>query len=479
MAFDMKWLNQKREMAKMAKLQQQPNKQQYFSSPLGSRYNTGYGEDGINQPSNPVMNVPTTNGRRTIHEGEDLRPMPNGQIQVVSQKQLKDEELVNKTPGYKQGGIFTPAKGKTLMGRNTGFKAPGNYSAQSLGPESPKKKGDVPDIIDPVIDPIRNVGPDGNIIKDPIINPIRNVGPDGQIIKDPIIQTIGPDGQIVKDPVVDPIQGSTDQLTTDPLSIVQSGSIDRIPTGTTTTTDQDPDKSPYEEYYEQTLARLNQLAQSGSTAERLNAQKQLADLKATQDIERQVEAQQMAQERVGGAEAYGRRLMGQAQRGADLAGAEAAIGIEDMRLREQAQRDMAGLAMQGMQFDFMKEQYGDQEGMRMAQEIAKGASFEWMKQKYPNLTQEDYNSMRKWADMGWMQEQYWNSDMWKQKQWDFAMQQYGDDRGRRISEEIGRGSTYERVKQLFPEVTKEDYDQMQKWSQMGWAREQWKTSNNQ
>ena len=102
MAFNMKWLQQKKELAKQAKLQQQKPNPGYFASPFSMRYNTGYGEDGINQPNNPVMKVNTMNGQRMIHEGEELRPMSNGQVEVVSQKQLRDEEL-NGIPGYQQG----------------------------------------------------------------------------------------------------------------------------------------------------------------------------------------------------------------------------------------------------------------------------------------------------------------------------------------------------------------------------------------
>lgn len=72
---------------------------------------TGYGEDGVLQPSNPVDMVQTNQGPKMLHEGEIQMVKPDGSMAVIpanqaSQGALRQMQAVGKIGGYEAGVDF-------------------------------------------------------------------------------------------------------------------------------------------------------------------------------------------------------------------------------------------------------------------------------------------------------------------------------------------------------------------------------------
>lgn len=528
MTFTKEWLRKKKELAQAEKLQVQPPVN-FTAIPVSQRFNTGFGEDGINQPGMPVGMVGTTQGPRMIHEGEDMQQLSNGNMRVVSQRELLKEEA-NGMPGFQQGGQYRPPMyrpinpfphgnimnpnvqgGNFINPTNPNVTPQGNAITPQIGhPTNPLVAGRIPAIQDPNvqnqinIDPIGITGPNigpidtsGNVITGPDIGPIDisgNVQDPIQIdpinITDPIAGTtlqkvsifdargnliqsfnsaqdaqafmaknlgkgyrIGPYQETGE--VIDPIQ-------IDPIDIT-GPDIQDIPVTEEQVQEQQVDQqqvSPYEKYFEDALAKLNQLMQFGSPAQQAAAQKQIDDLKATQAFEDMVQAQQMAQARTGEAEARTAGLVGARQHGLELAGAEAQTGIAAMQIQEQAAKDLAAFGLQGDTLAFAKKQYGDTEGARIHDLINQGFTLKQIQERFPNanITQADYDSIKFTAE----------SSQWQQGM-DFAMKQYGD---AQIFKDIDGGMTFEQIKAKYPNVTQADYNSMKKSSSSGQWQQQ-------
>lgn len=89
------------------------------------------------------------------------------------------------------------------------------------------------------------------------------------------------------------------------------------------------------------LSAMERLLAQGTTAGRIAGQKELSDMKSTQDIERQVMKQEQAQKGIGASQAAGQlaRLTGQQQ--GQLAETGAKIGIEQLQAKERAAGQLA------------------------------------------------------------------------------------------------------------------------------------------
>ena len=155
------------------------------------------------------------------------------------------------------------------------------------------------------------------------------------------------------------------------------------------------------DYLQNALDQLNKIQEGGKTAQDLAYQKQLDDLKATQQTEAQVLQQQLAQGRVTGAEARTAGLYGQRGREMALSEAEAQTGIAKAQQMQDATQQLGQLGLQQAQFEFAKEKYGDTEGQRLIDAINGGTSFAQIQTQFPdlNITEEDYNSIKAMYDI--------------------------------------------------------------------------------
>ena len=148
-----------------------------------------------------------------------------------------------------------------------------------------------------------------------------------------------------------------------------------------------------------------------------------------------------------------------------------ALGQSEMQY--QAAKDIFGMEMEKKQFEFAKEKYGDSKANQVLIDVNGGMSLKMLQEKYPdmNITQEDYDKMWDASQMGWQQEVF-------NQQMDFAKEQYGDLEGQRIANLVNAGWSLEQLQKEFPDknITQEDYDQMQSYSNMGFQKEQWEYS---
>jgi hypothetical protein len=414
--------------------------------PVGDRYNigargpmdTGYGEDGRLQTDMPVAMFNTQQGPRMVHEGEQLRPDGNGGTRVLSQAELVEIEKGKNLPGYRcggkmkgykgggsmyglkyggtmagsfhpvsagilgyqQGGVMRPAERRKPMQRQAGAPMPGGtITDPTPDPIGAKMKGIKFD--DPIAGPLGpKMGKQGIKFDDPINGPIDpqglKVNPDIQGPPEQIIGDIGAPGQKLGP------QGPLEYLPTPDPELIEGQKQKWIPEPPPTPTP-DTGEPDYEKMYQDALDRMGQYG--GYEKGRQKYMDQLAAQKATEQL---VGAQRAAQRGLGGTEAATMGLMQQRMAGQELSGAFAETAIGAMNIAEQANLQKAALAMQGMQFDFAKQKYGDQEGQRLAADINAGMSYDQIRKKYPhlNITPEDYKQMQDYSPMGLTKEQW-------------------------------------------------------------------------
>lgn len=105
------------------------------------------------------------------------------------------------------------------------------------------------------------------------------------------------------------------------------------------------------------ISAIRDIARGGSTAGRIAGQKQLSDLKSTQDVERQVMKQEMAQKGMDVSEAGGTmaRLRGEQQ--GQLAEAETGIALEQLKSKEAAALTLAQQGLQEREFEEFTRQF--------------------------------------------------------------------------------------------------------------------------
>jgi len=98
------------------------------------------------------------------------------------------------------------------------------------------------------------------------------------------------------------------------------------------------------------------------------------------------------------------------QRDVEAIGSQALgqLATEQAKMGIQAAKDLFGMELQKAQFDFAKEKYGDMEGQQIAQDINAGMTWNQIKEKYPNMTYEDYQSMKDASPLG---QQAWQKQL--------------------------------------------------------------------
>jgi len=338
------WLKERKKQAQREKLQAQPQVN-YSAQPVSQRFNTGFGEDGINQPNRPVMQLQTPAGARMIHEGEQFMQLPDGSIRVASQEELMNQEKLG-VRGMQRGGIIPPKRQPTAP--IAAKPAPGvSPESPFLGgkPKKPRIKGATAQFPGATPAPVaEKLAPFGSIpgtvkppaMPAPIAEKVEEKWKFGAQAEFPEIAAPVPEAQAVSPDVISP-----EEL---PPEVTEE-----IPTG--------QDKSYYEKMLEKAMGELEQIMEGGSPAQIAAYQKYIDDLKATQATERMVGAQQAAQGRLGETTAAARGLMMQRMHGISLAGMEAAGGIEQMNAMERATEKLAALGLAGMGHELAQQQF--------------------------------------------------------------------------------------------------------------------------
>lgn len=356
MATNFSWLKERKKQAAQEKLQSQPQVN-YSAEPVSSRFNTGYGEDGINQPNKPVMQLQTPAGARMIHEGEQLMQLSDGSVKVSSQEELMNQERGGvsglrgggKMPGYQQGGIIPPAR-QTPAARQTQPTSPAMPAPRAHRPQQDPILGGKP-IMPYVGAKAQPKTPQ------PFTPQITEVGEGVGAEAIPKLPGI-PSPEFEKT-AVSPLgaQAQKPAGTLGPEAVAEGKPVapegEKPIIGTTPT----EDKSIYEKALEKAMGELEQIMETGSPAQIAAYQKYIDDLKATQATERMVGAQQGAQGRLGETTAAARNLMMQRMHGINLAGMEAEGGIAQMNAMERATEKLAALGLQGMQHELSQQQF--------------------------------------------------------------------------------------------------------------------------
>jgi len=177
---------------------------------------------------------------------------------------------------------------------------------------------------------------------------------------------------------------------------------------------------------------------------------------------------------VGGVEAQTRQLTMARDAGMQLAEATAQMGISDLQSRENALKTMAQIGLQGQQleqsadewqqqFDFAKQQYGDQEGQRIFADINSGMTLDQIQEKYPesNITQGDFESMQNATPMSQWERMFGFDKEKFQQQFDFAKEKYDFDK--QISAvntlmQQGGAENFEQASKLYKDMFGQDID---------------------
>jgi len=343
------WVKEHKRQAQQDKRQSQVD---YTVSPVSSRFgmwrNTGYGPDGINQPNMPAMQMQSARGPVNLHEREPYRQLPDGSVQVVSQRDLLRDEQTGRAGGMQQGGIISPRK--TPAARQP-------FQPQQVVPDVTPVNITQPqnikpiDITQPITPQTQDITPIQPLpkTKDPFGEPVGDVQdinitqPKPGLAGRPPVSAIG----TAPDTVTGVIPGAEPTPTPQPEADV-------------TTEQQDF----YENMYKKGMGWVEQMMQGGSPAQKALYQKWMDDTAARQATERLVGAQQAAQGRLGESTAAARGLMMQRLHGIELGDIAAKGGIEQMQASERAAEKLAALGLQGMnfqqaqeQFEFAKDQY--------------------------------------------------------------------------------------------------------------------------
>jgi len=312
--------------------------------------NTGTGENGRLEPSKPVAMFQTADGPRMVHEGEDMQKLPNGDIQVIPASQSQLGQLERRgVKGYALGGTMRSHGG----GHHDAFL--GSQSGVSSNPFKATPEQQTVDA------PTLNLGA-----------PVANAPAPQQTVD-----------------IAPPQQQRTVGLGLDvgaPVTTSNTAAGDVTPTTTTPTVG--------ESAVARGLGGLEAIAAGESPVDRTIANRTLGNLGAQQEAERMAAIQAQAQQGVSGPAAQAQQAMLGITQGSQMGQVAGELAQGAQQRAQQAVRDLLAGGQAQQRFEFDKEKYGDEEFTRMATDIANGMTFEQAKQKYPNLSREDYESTR-------------------------------------------------------------------------------------
>ena len=373
-------------------------KKNLFTMPIYSRYmgNTGMGEDGKLQPNMPTDMLQTTAGPRMIHEGEDVYRNPNGTTNIVpAQKSLARMEKQKGIPGYKTGATGINVLPKPIDPNDANYQDDPLQYSQTEHNDPVSQPGTETDITknanyqdDPIgytqyQQSLQRATPIGETARNSPADQTNQFRPNN-IPPTPVEPTPNASTALSRtSPVQTGLQfnattptppnfqvnqfkpqetAATEtgtQRTTPNFQTNQFSPNAAVPPATTpaeTTPATEPASPTGQSYMDRAMARLMDIMDNGSPAQRAAAQKRIDELKASQAVSERVSGFEAAQSGVSPEVAAARKALGRSVSGAQLANTEAQLGIEEMQQRESAAREIAGLAptVQNMELDRAK-----------------------------------------------------------------------------------------------------------------------------
>ncbi len=303
---------------------------------------------------------------------------------------------------YQEGGAPKPQESIAPKTRNPSPIPDPFNNDPKIGPDPNKdpfgtnlgkkiKEPVIPDLKDPIIP---------KTVQGDVVSPI--VDPTIPVLQDPTIP-VTVQGPVVTDPnkQYTPVQGGFTPQGPDigPKAVTDQGFT---PSGDPLKTTTDPVQT--------TDPVTGAPVYDPSKIDEMMWNRYLGRMGAQQEAQRAGEAQRGLQAGMSEREIAGRGAIGDISRREAMGEATADFGIdaaqreENRVIRQQAQDNWQ------KQFDFTKKKYGDQEGGRIAADIAAGMTFDQIKAKYPNMTEADYNSMKEAGSLG---DKDWDKQMMK------------------------------------------------------------------
>ena len=315
-----------------------------LSAQFGVEQFTGFGQDGQLQPQNPVGMVDTTQGQKPIHEGEGMRPEPNGSTTVVPanqmpQSQLKAMEQEQNVQGFQFGGNFTPRIGENILGKktmqpNVSPRTPQVKQSQWTG--IPYEKKGLPPItpVNPLTNPTEGLPPITPV--NPLTNPTQGLPP------------ITP---------VNPLEGT--QIGTDPI---QSTPLQNLDTNlglpdikADQIVDQGTQISPEQTKFNQAQQKLLKLSEGEDELSKRIREQARTKFKGEEQAAKGSLEQQMSQLGLGGREALSERAMAARGIGAQEAAVEGDLLKQQQQQAFQAAMKLPDVAMAGMKFEHQQD----------------------------------------------------------------------------------------------------------------------------
>lgn len=288
--------------------------------------NTGLGQDGVLQPSNPTNMMMTPEGMRMVHEGENLVQNPDGSITIFpaaqSQEQLKQMEQQG-VPGFQTGATVQPDLKKTQTG----------IGGATVGSEKEQ-----PGLGGTQIAPFT---------PDPVVQQTTAPAP-GQFN----LPTTTPPPQ--QQPVLD---APATQPTTTPAPATFNLPGEQPVTQTPPTTA----PSPFETGTQQAFQQVQQQAAGDSPVDRAIASSALGGLGAEQEARRTRTAQDLAQTGVTGGQLQSALAQGARQSGIEQATVRGQLAIGAQERAAQAARDVFGMGIQGQEFELRRREFENTE----------------------------------------------------------------------------------------------------------------------
>jgi len=352
-----------------------------FSGGSQSLGNTGAGENGVVEPSKPTAMFQTALGPRMVHEGEDLNRLPNGDIQVkpVTQSALAQMEKQQKIPGMRKGGMLeNPTSAGSMISGIVNQPPPTGASPAPASGDIGSAGQVISGISDRTMTPIAG--------STPTVSPALDVGTPtyvGTTRPGSNNQRNTPANQQQVVDMAGPVGVMSGQTGDAPITTIPPETP--TPTGLTGLGDQAVAKG---------LGGLEAIAAGESPVDRTIANRTLGNLSAQQEAERMAAIQNQAQQSVSGPAAQAQQAMLGITQGSQMGQTAGQLAIGAQERAAGAVRDLLTGGQAQQKFEFEKQKYGDEEFTRMATDISNGMTFEQAKQKYPNLSREDYESTR-------------------------------------------------------------------------------------
>lgn len=428
----------------------QPPSQQLSGANQGGSIYTGAGPNGIVEPGKPAM-MDMTDGRpKMLHEGEVVQPTGNGANVIPANKTSQfmsntitpttEEDQYNMSRMEKASGMPGFAAGDSYEYEKPFIdKSLGTYNMNSTGTAQqttiqPTQTTQAPKLETQKID----TSLANTTLKAPetvSAQPIKSI--DTTI---PISETLKAPETTTQAQLINPvIPQATNLEPLDNSQIVKPQ--ETLTTVTPPATDTTSTDTAWKDEYLKQLQGLLQSGMDQTMASNLAAQKATAQRGASNPYMTEGAKNAMTAE---GERSAGLAASSMASQMANLYN-QGIVTAENMQL----DRD---------QFNFAKQQYGDQEGSRIYEDIMHGMTYEQINAKYPNVDMAGYTSMRKAYEQN-----IESGDLSIAAQrLNLSVADYQS-----LKDMVNSGATFDDIKAKYPNVTRESYLGMQAASDWG------------